>query len=247
MKSQILGVLNAHKTPNLFQGLQGLELEGQKCQGVGMATLMDGRIQQLQTEGDLSDIQKLQEKQPLEGRFGIAFTHQMEQEPEPEPEPEPKPYQTRLDANQNMVFVHHGLIENSYEIKNELFDLGYEFSLETDNQIILYMMNRYLDIGLAPDEAMKVCMMRLEGEFAIIGLFTHPEELLIVARRRLPLAIGVADNVFYVSSNAKALNLISSQVMQIDAGEPVVLSSLKTLTDDSYFNYPSYPPHLLDA
>ncbi|MEK8021786.1 MAG: hypothetical protein VSS75_033335, partial [Candidatus Parabeggiatoa sp.] len=69
-------------------------------------------------------------------------------------------------------------------------------------------------------------------DFAIIALFAYPEEVLIAARRRLPLAIGVADNVFYVSSNAKALSLISSQVMQIEAGEPVVLSSFQTLADD---------------
>ncbi len=229
MKSQIFGVLNAHKTQNLFQGLQPLELEEGECQGVGMATLMDGRIQQLQTEGNLSDVLTLQQKQPFESRFGIAFTHQVDQKPEPESKQQ---YKTRLDANKNLAVVHHGFIKNSYEIKNELLDLGYEFYLETDNQIILYMINRYLDIGLDPAEAMTVCMMRLEGDFAIIALFAYPEEVLIAARRRLPLAIGVADNVFYVSSNAKALSLISSQVMQIEAGEPVVLSSFQTVADD---------------
>jgi glutamine---fructose-6-phosphate transaminase (isomerizing) len=238
MNSQIFGVLNAQTTPNLFQRLQRLDLEQKESQGLGIAALMDGRIQQLQIRGNWSDLQTLQQRRTFQGRFGVAFTRQMASQSNPEE----KSYQTRLDANQNLVLVHHGFIENSYEIKNELFDLGYEFSLETDNQIIFYMIKRYLDIGLRPDEALKVCMMRLEGEFAIIGLFREPKELLIGARRRLSLAIGVADNVFYISSNTEALSLICNQVIQIQAGEPVVLNSLQTITHDKALTYPSYPP-----
>ena len=62
--------------PILLQGLQHLELEYGNFDGVGIATLMDGRIQHQYTQGTGQDLQRILQKQPLSGRFGIAYTHQ---------------------------------------------------------------------------------------------------------------------------------------------------------------------------
>lgn len=224
MMSDIYGILNdSNVTPSLLAGLQQLESEYGDYDSVGFATLMEGRIRQQQTSGKLENLQNVLQKQPIQGhRFGIAYTHRI-------PSKETGKLYSRLCANEHLAIVHNGAIKNKRDIKNELFNLGYQFDAETDEEIILRLISRYLDIGMQPEEATLVTVARLQGYFATIALFANPNSLLIAARRGSPLAIGVNNNILYVSSNTNALTRLSHQVIQLEEGHPAVLRSVNSV------------------
>jgi glucosamine--fructose-6-phosphate aminotransferase (isomerizing) len=223
MNSHIFGVLDdKNVTPTLLQGLQRLESKYGAFDLVGVATLMEGQIQQQQTQGQLQDLQSLLQKQPIYGRFGLAYTRWTNHN-------EPEIHHVRFYATERVALVCNGVIDNNKDIQEELIKLGYEFNHKNDEEIILRLLNRYyLDIGMPAEEATLVTMARLQGYFSTIALFAK-ENLLVAARRSCPLAIGVNENILYVGSNVKALGMLSHQVMQLEEGNPAVLRSVKKL------------------
>ena len=211
----ILGILNGKDVTNpLFHGLQQLEHDG--YDSIRIATVMEGQIQSQQAEG----LQSLLSKLPLQGRFGIAYTRWTNQDEAPL-------HHIPFYATERVAIVHNGMIENYRELRHELIKLGYEFETQTDSEVLLRLISRYLDIGLSPTEAMSVTLMRLHGFFAIIALFAEEEGNLIAARRGHPLAIGLGESALYVGSDINTLTPLANQILELEEGCPAVLSSLK--------------------
>lgn len=222
MINSILGILNDKNiTPTLLQGLQRLESEYGEYDWVGIATLGDGRIQHRQIQGNMQNLQRHLQQQPMAGNFGIAYLYNTASD-----EPDIPP--ARLYATEDVAVVYSGIVKNAEEMRDGLLDLGYEFHGKTNGEVIWRSINRYLDIGLSPEEATLVTTARLKGECSTIVLFAQPENKLIAAHRGSPLAIGVSENIFYVSSELKTLSVLSHQAMQLGEGYPVVLRSVNT-------------------
>jgi glucosamine--fructose-6-phosphate aminotransferase (isomerizing) len=125
-----------------------------------------------------------------------------------------------LCANERVAVVYHGVIEN---IREEWLDID----TQTDGEIFLTTLNRYLEIGgISPLDALTITIRRLRGDFAVMVLFAK-EDLFMVARGGCQLAIGVGENVTYFSSDSKALTLLYQRVMQLEEGSPTVLCSVQ--------------------
>jgi glucosamine 6-phosphate synthetase-like amidotransferase/phosphosugar isomerase protein len=196
-------------TPALLQGLQHLEVEDGNFEEVGIAIVMEGRIQYQNTH----DLQT----PPLSGRFGMVYTC-----PKSPEEDVGKHYAGHLCANERVAVVFHGVIEN---MRDEWLALGCSFETQTDGEIFLTILNRYLEIGgFSALDALTLTIKGLQGYFAVMVLFAK-EDLLMVARRGCQLAIGVDKNVTYFSSDPKALTLLSRRVMQLEEGGLTVLHS----------------------
>jgi len=221
MRQCIFGAWNeTDVTKTLLQGLQHLEAEAGDFKEVGIATLMEGRIQS-QNALDLQNLQNQLQTQPLSGHFGIAYTclknpHEVE-----------KYDATYLCANERVAIVYNGFIDNFPEIWKEWLELGYPFKNKTDGEIVLRLLNRYSEIdGISPLEALTLTTTRLQGDFSVIALFAE-EELLMAARQGCQLAIGVDENAYYFSSDTQVLTRLSRRVIQLEEGKPTVLQSVK--------------------
>jgi glucosamine--fructose-6-phosphate aminotransferase (isomerizing) len=212
--SSIFGILNEN---NLFASLEQelLQLENGVHDLINVATVVNGRIEWQ----EVADLNGLLSKLSLNGHFGIAYKHQQN---------ESDKHHGHLYANEHLAVVYNGQIENRIELREELMDLGYEFQNRTDNsELILRVINRYLDIGLSPKEAISVSLMRLHGHFIIMALFAAKEEEIIIARRDHPLAIGLGKDILYVAQDTELLKPLSQQVIQLSEGYPAMLSSVK--------------------
>jgi glucosamine--fructose-6-phosphate aminotransferase (isomerizing) len=217
--SGIFGILNENKVTNpLLQKLQQ-QSENAAHHCVSVATVTSKRIEWQQTE----DLHRLLQELSIGGRFGIVYTHEARMS-----ESDVDVRHASFYATEHIAVVHSGVIENHDELREELINLGYEFEGKTDSEVILRLISRYLDIGLSPKEAISVTIMRLCGFFALITLFAGEHEQLIAARRGIPLAIGVGEECFYVSSDVSSLKPFSRQIMRLEDSCPVVLSSVKT-------------------
>lgn len=221
--SSIFGILNQN---NLFSSLQQelLELENEAQDLINVATVVNGRIE-WQELGDLSG---LLSELSLKGHFGIAYKHHQN---------ESDKHHAHLYANDDLAVVYNGQIENRMELREELMALGYEFqNRNDDSELILRVINRYLEIGLSPKEAISVSLMRLQGHFIIMGLFATKDEQIIIARRDHPLAIGLGKDILYVAQDSKLLKPLSQQVIELSEGYPTILSSIK-MEENAYNHF----------
>ena len=84
-----------------------------------------------------------------------------------------------MTEDKEVVLVHNGIVENFFELKEELMKNGVKFRSETDTEVIVHLIKLYLHEGF--EEAVKKALKRIKGRFAIVVL-TKSENKLIAAR-----------------------------------------------------------------
>ena len=212
----IVGVIgNSDAAPLLLEGLKRLEYRG--YDSAGIATLVSGSINRRRAEGKLINLEKLLDAQPLTGTIGIGHTrwatHGVPNETNAHPH-----------ATARVAVVHNGIIENFQELRRELAERGHNFSSDTDTEVIAHMVERYLDDGHDPVEAVATTLPRLAGAFALAFMFAGEQGRMIGARRGSPLAIGWGVGQMYLGSDALALAPLSERITYLEDGDWVVLS-----------------------
>jgi len=213
----IIGIIGkADAAPLLLDGLKRLEYRG--YDSAGIATLVDGAIDQRRAEGKINNLNALIDAQPLPGTIGIGHTrwatHGLPTETNAHPH-----------ADERVVLVHNGIIANFQELRQELSDAGRTFHSETDTEAVVHLISSYLEQGKTPAEAVSAALKRLEGAFALAILFAGHDGLMIAARRGSPLAIGYGDGEMYIGSDALALAPLTQQICYLEEGDWAEISS----------------------
>ncbi|WP_430398272.1 glutamine--fructose-6-phosphate transaminase (isomerizing) [Ferrovibrio sp.] len=213
----IVGVIGTRDVvPLLVDGLKRLEYRGYDSAGV--ATLMsDGTIERRRAEGKLVNLEARLEEQPLQGLIGIAHTrwatHGVPNEVNAHPH-----------ATERVAMVHNGIIENYRELADELIAKGHHFQSQTDTEVALRLIDQYLLEGQMPEEAVKTTLGRLRGAFALAIMFHGEDDLLIGARRNVPLAVGFGNGEMYLGSDALSLAALTDKIAYLEEGDWVVLT-----------------------
>jgi glucosamine--fructose-6-phosphate aminotransferase (isomerizing) len=210
--------------PGLIEGLRRLEYRG--YDSAGIATLVDGRIEQRRAEGKLVNLARRLDHEPVQGAIGIGHTrwatHGLPTETNAHP-----------IATERVAVVHNGIIENFQALRAELTGCGYVFQTETDTEAVAILATYFLDQGLSPQEAVANTLGRLEGAFALAFLFAGEHDLLIGARRGSPLAIGYGDGEMFLGSDALALAPLTRRITYLDEGDWAVVTSQKVTIFDA--------------
>ncbi len=212
----IVGVLgNRDVVPLLIDGLKRLEYRG--YDSAGIATLVQGGITRRRAEGRIANLEARLKDAPLAGRTGIAHTRWATHGAPNEANAHPH-------ATDRVALVHNGIIENYRELANELIAKGHKFESQTDSEVAVHLIDQLLQEGLKPIEAVHAALKRLRGAFALGILFKGDEDLLIGARRNVPLAVGFGNGEMYLGSDALALAPLTDRIAYMEEGDSVVLS-----------------------
>ncbi|WP_395662992.1 glutamine--fructose-6-phosphate transaminase (isomerizing), partial [Aestuariivirga sp.] len=123
-----------------------------------------------------------------------------------------------------VVVVHNGIIENFRALKDELAAEGVVFTTQTDTEVVAQLLARALKHGLAPREAVRQVLARLEGAFALAILFKGEDDLMIGARNGPPLAVGHGQGEMFLGSDAIALSPFTNRITYLEDGDWVVLT-----------------------
>jgi glucosamine--fructose-6-phosphate aminotransferase (isomerizing) len=212
----IIGIIGKQEVaPLLLEGLKRLEYRG--YDSAGIATLVNGQIERRRAEGKLERLAERLRAQPLAGTTGIGHTrwatHGVPNETNAHP-----------IATDRVAVVHNGIIENFQELKDELLAWGYQFSTQTDTEVVAALLTRHLAEGLKPVEAAAKAFRRLEGAFALAILFAGEPDLLICARRGSPLAIGFGEGEMYLGSDSLALAMLTRRILYLNEGDWAVVT-----------------------
>ena len=212
----IVGILGRSEVaPRLLEALRRLEYRG--YDSAGIATLANGHIERRRAEGKLMRLAERLAAEPLAGNAGIGHTRWATHGAPTEGNAHPH-------ATDRVALVHNGIIENFRELKKRVEASGRKLATDTDTEIIAHLINIELDAGRSPADAMKATLAELQGAFALAVLFKGDDDLMIVARRGSPLAIGLGDGEMFTGSDAIALAPFTNKVAYLEEGDWAVLT-----------------------
>lgn len=170
--------------PILLDGLGKLEYRGYDSAGIAV---YDGKnIRMKKAKGRLKVLSELtHDGEIFPGHTGIGHTRWATHG-----EPSDVNAHPHFNAEQSIVVVHNGIIENYLKLKKKLTEKGYQFISDTDTEVIAHLLDYYYQGN--PLQAIVKIMHRMEGSYALGILFKdHPEELYAV-RKDSPLIVGHA-------------------------------------------------------
>ncbi len=206
----IIGISsNKSVSANIISSLKKLEYRG--YDSAGIATLSDGKINELKSEGRVDKLEQNFDLKNLKGNIGIGHvrwaTHGM-----------PNSVNAHPHSSFNVSVVHNGIIENSTVLKKHLVEQGHIFKSQTDTEVIVHLITENLktkDFEVAITKTLK----QLHGSFALGIVFKDMPDLIVGARRGSPLAVGYGPNENYLGSDSYALKSMTNKVTYLDDGE----------------------------
>ncbi len=206
----IIGISsNKSVSASIISSLKKLEYRG--YDSAGIATLSDGVINEVKSEGRVDSLEKNFDLTNLKGNIGIGHvrwaTHGV-----------PNRINAHPHSSHNVSVVHNGIIENSTILKTFLINKGHNFKSQTDTEVIVHLITENLKtLGL--EEAITQTLKQLHGSFALGIVFKDIPDLIVGARRGSPLAVGYGPNENYLGSDSYALKSMTNKVTYLDDGE----------------------------
>ena len=220
----IIGIIgNNEVAPLLIDGLKRLEYRG--YDSAGIATLVNGHVERRRSEGKIVNLESLLNQQPVTGVIGIGHTRWATHG-------SPNQVNAHPHADERVVLVHNGIIENFQELRRELAKDGHLFETDTDTEAVVHLISHHLKNGKTPQQAVAATLDRLEGAFALAILFAGHNDLMIGARRGSPLAVGYGEGEMYLGSDAHALAPLTQRICYLEEGDWVEISTTDAIVHD---------------
>ena len=212
----IVGIMGAAPVAErLLDGLRRLEYRG--YDSAGICTVHDGDFDRRRAPGKLVNLAARLAEEPLPGNAGIAHTRWATHG---------KPTEDNAHPHivGDVVLVHNGIIENFKPLRDELIAEGRTFQSETDSEVVAHLIDREVQGGAEPQQAVANVLPRLHGAFALGVMFrTHPD-LLIGARLGAPLTVGYGEGENYLGSDALALAPLTQRIAYLEEGDWVLVT-----------------------
>ena len=201
----------------LVQGLHKMEYRG--YDSAGIALHQEDGIAHLRT---LGKVQLLEEKMIAEkpkSKLGIAHTRWATHG-------EPSEINAHPHKSQDSVYiVHNGIIENYVELKEDLKKDGYEFSSQTDSELIAHLLDFYINQGQSMIDAMYSAKEKLEGAYAIAAIDIKDHTNLVIARNKSPLLIGIGTDEIFAASDPLAIAQQTNDFVFLEDGDVAEISA----------------------
>lgn len=129
-----------------------------------------------------------------------------------------------LDNKKEIALVHNGIIENFQELKDFLEEKGYHFKSETDTEVIVILIEYFVDTGCIIDDAINKAISKLEGTWGLAIISRLAPNKLYLCKNGSPLLIGYDKKFALVASESSAiLNHVKSYFV-IEDNEIITLS-----------------------
>jgi len=210
------GIVGAASTRNvlpvLIQGLERLEYRGYDSAGVAVLT-QSGELVRVRAVGKVDRLREALADEVVEGVLGIAHTrwatHGVPSERNAHPHV----------SRDGIAIVHNGIIENHEELRQDLQELGYVFTSDTDSEVIVHRIHLHSTRTSSLLEAVRRTVAELHGAFALAVISERHPNLLVLARMGCPVVIGLGEGENFVASDVSALLPVTRNFMFLEEGD----------------------------
>ena len=209
-------VAQRNVVPILLEGLQRLEYRG--YDSAGLAVVSDAQLQLARSTGRVVELSE--RSAAIQGKIGIAHTrwatHGVPSERNAHPHM----------SNDLIAVVHNGIIENYELLRARLTAAGYQFTSDTDTEVIAHLVHSHYARGNSLLAATQAALAELVGAYAIGVVAADNPNQIICARRGSPLLLGVGIEEHFIASDVSALLPVTNKVVYLEEGDVVELGRL---------------------
>lgn len=195
----------------LVEGLRRLEYRGYDSAGV--AVIHNGELNRTRRVGKVQELSAALETDPLAGGTGIAHTRWATHG-----EPSERNAHPHLSEG-DIAVVHNGIIENHNKLREMLKGLGYNFSSDTDTEVICHLVHHELKTHSTLLGAVQATVKQLEGAYGTVVIDRRDSERMVVARSGSPLVIGFGLGENFVASDQLALLPVTRSFAFLEEGD----------------------------
>jgi glutamine---fructose-6-phosphate transaminase (isomerizing) len=199
----------------VIEGLKRLEYRGYDSAGV--AYFSNKGIEVRRCTGKIKELASLLESQNPSSHTTIGHTRWATHGRPSEDNAHPH-------RSNGIVLVHNGIIENYLSLKKKLIEKGYSFTSETDTEVLCHLINDYSK-KYPLEGAVREALKEVEGSYAIAVIKEDEPDKIVGVRKDSPLVVGIGDGESFVASDMPAFLNYSRDVIFLNDGELVVLTS----------------------
>ncbi|MFD2230052.1 glutamine--fructose-6-phosphate transaminase (isomerizing) [Alkalimarinus sediminis] len=196
----------------LVEGLKRLEYRGYDSAGVALLT-KDGDFNRVRRVGKVQSLADALEQTPCAGGTGIAHTRWATHGEPNELNAHPH------TSGDRIAVVHNGIIENHHVLREMLVKQGYEFTSDTDTEVIVHLVHFELTRHDTLLAAFQATIKQLEGAYGAVVMDKTDPGRLIAARSGSPLVIGYGIGENFLASDQLALLPVTRNFAFLEEGD----------------------------
>jgi glutamine---fructose-6-phosphate transaminase (isomerizing) len=211
------GIVGGISTRNvgqiLIEGLKRLEYRGYDSAGMALVN-KDSELSRIRRAGKVANLEELYKSSAIQGELGIAHTRWATHGAPTEINAHPH------FSNERIAIVHNGIIENYQSLRQELKEKGYEFTSDTDTEVMVHLIHD--ELKKTEDdlvEAVRNAVKQFEGAYGTVVIDREQPNRMVVARSGSPLVIGKGVEEFFIASDQLALLPVTRNFMFLEEGE----------------------------
>jgi glucosamine--fructose-6-phosphate aminotransferase (isomerizing) len=199
----------------LLKGLEKLEYRG--YDSAGIAVMNENGVHVFKEKGRIADLREVVDSN-VDATKGIGHTRWATHG-----EPSCKNAHPHQSANKRFTIVHNGVIENYEQLKREYLE-GVELVSDTDTEIIVQLVSKFVEEGLSVEAAFAKTLTLLHGSYAIGLLDEKDANTIYVAKNKSPLLVGVGLGFNVIASDAMAMLQVTDQFVELMDKEMVLVT-----------------------
>ena len=202
--------------PIVITGLKRLEYRG--YDSTGLALLNQG-LNVYKKKGRVADLEESIIGKDLKATIGIGHTRWATHG-----EPSDRNAHPHQSKSGKLAMIHNGIIENYAQIKKELANKGYQFTSDTDTEVLLNFIEDIRENNECNlEEAVRVALKRVTGAYCILLIDEDDPETIIAARKGSPLVIGVGKGEHFLGSDASPMLEYTKEVVYVNDYELAIV------------------------
>ncbi|WP_010249448.1 glutamine--fructose-6-phosphate transaminase (isomerizing) [Myroides injenensis] len=222
--------------PVIIKGLTRLEYRGYDSAGVA---IFDGdQINMCKTKGKVADLVEKSTDEIKVGTVGIGHTrwatHGVPNDVNSHP---------HFSNSGELVLIHNGIIENYDSLKQELIKRGYTFKSDTDTEVLVNLIEdvqKTANVKLG--KAVQIALNQVVGAYAIAVMDIKKPNEIIAARLGSPLAIGIGENEYFITSDASPFIEYTNNAIYLEDEEMAIIRlhkplRIRKIKDDSLVDH----------
>ncbi len=210
----IVGAI-AHRdvVPLLVEGLKRLEYRGYDSAGIAV---VDGdSVRRVRRTGRVVEMEGAAQAEGLQATLGIGHTRWATHGGVTELNAHPH------ISHGDLALVHNGIIENHEQQRERLRTLGYEFTSQTDTEVVAHLIHHYRAQGAGLLASLQQAVKDLDGAYALAVIDRRDPSTMVAARMGCPLLVGLGEGENFVASDVSAIVSATRKVIFLEEGDTV--------------------------
>lgn len=179
----------------IMDGLSKLEPRGYDSAGISYLDKNSKELYCIKSSGKLINLLKKIDDTSIDSYTAIGHTRWATHGAPSEANSHP-----HTDCYNKIAIVHNGIIENHFQLKEEL-KKTHTFKSETDTEVVVHLLEDILKEHKALKPAIVNLVKKIDGAFAIVGIIQDQPDCLIAIRKQSPICIGISENQTFVASD----------------------------------------------